>query len=111
VVYNENGSQITVNGIKSPDVLIKPVPSATSAMTVFNYSLASVEDKNGCYATSLAGTRKATVYRVPVANAGPDTEVCGPDTKLAAIPGDGIGNMVFSASGSSINAISLQYCN
>jgi len=95
VVYNENGSQITVNGIKSPDVLIKPVPSATSAMTVFNYSLASVEDKNGCYATSLAGTRKATVYRVPVANAGPDTEVCGPDTKLAAIPGDGIGTWYF----------------
>ncbi|HBE43362.1 MAG TPA: hypothetical protein DDW27_19610 [Bacteroidales bacterium] len=46
-------------------------------------------------ATSLTGARKATVYRVPVANAGPDVEVCGPGVTLAAVPGDGTGLWYF----------------
>lgn len=95
VVYDENGLPVTLSGITSPDVIIKPVPSATDPMTVVNYSLASVEDNNGCIATSLTGSRKVTVYKTPVANAGPDTEVCGPQVTLAAIPGVGTGTWNF----------------
>jgi len=62
---------------------------------VFNYSLSSLTYKNGCSAISLNGTRKANVYRVPVANAGPDDQVCGPEYTLAAVPSDGTGLWTF----------------
>jgi hypothetical protein len=97
VVFNENTVKVPVSGITSADAIIKLIPSVTSPTAVFSYSLASVEDQNGCIATSLTGTRKATVYRVPVANAGPDTEVCGPVTTLAAVPSDGTGLWTFPA--------------
>lgn len=95
VVYNENTTQVTVPDIVSSDVIIRRIPSATGSMSVFNYSLASVEDQNGCIATSLTGNRKVTVYRVPVANAGPDSEICGPVVTLAAVPSDGVGTWHF----------------
>ncbi|HRT90369.1 MAG TPA: gliding motility-associated C-terminal domain-containing protein, partial [Bacteroidales bacterium] len=44
-----------------------------------------------CQATSLAGTRKIDVYKVPVANAGPDASVCGPRYTLGAVPSVGTG--------------------
>jgi len=91
VTFNENTVKVPVTGVTSADPILKLTPSATGPSTVINYSLASVEDRNGCSATSLTGTRKATVYRVPDANAGPDAEVCGPKVTLAAIPSDGTG--------------------
>ena len=97
VVFNENTVKVPFPGITSADAIIKVIPSITAPTAVFNYSLASVEDQNGCIATSLTGTRKATVYRVPVANAGPDAEVCGPATTLAAVPSDGTGLWTFPA--------------
>ncbi len=69
-------------------------------MTTFNYSLASLTDNNGCIAVpaGLTGTRKANVYRVPVANAGPpSTSVCGTAFTLAAVPTDGTGTWTFPA--------------
>ncbi|HQH24042.1 MAG TPA: gliding motility-associated C-terminal domain-containing protein [Bacteroidales bacterium] len=95
VVYGENGTPVSLAGITDPDPLVKrtPLPSAPSA--VFSYSLLSVEDDNGCIATSLTGSRNVTVYRTPVADAGPDTEVCGPVARLAAVPGPGTGTWYF----------------
>ncbi len=95
VVYNENGRQVTVTGITTADPIIKRNPSVTGSSTIFNYSLASVQDANGCFATSLTGSRKVTVYRTPVTNAGPDAMVCGPVATLAAIPSDGTGKWYF----------------
>jgi len=95
VIYNENGTQVTVPDIHTCDAIIKRIASPTGSMTVFNYSLASVEDQNGCIATSLTGGRKATVYRVPVADAGPDIQTCGPQVTLAATPSDGTGTWSF----------------
>jgi len=97
LVYNENSNQVTVSKIATADTVIKTVPSATGTMTVFNYSLQSVTDNNGCIATLLSGTRKANVYRVPVANAGPDDEICGPKYTLAAVKSDGAGLWTFPA--------------
>ncbi len=96
VIFNENTVKVPVSGITSADPLIKLTPSATGPSTVINYSLASVEDQNGCFATSLTGARKATVYRAPVANAGPDVGVCGPGVTLAAVPSDGTGLWSFT---------------
>lgn len=95
VIFNENGTQVTVPDIQTSDAIIKRIPVASGSMTVFNYSLASVEDQNGCVATSLTGGRQATVYRVPVANAGPDIQTCGPKVTLEAIPDIGTGSWYF----------------
>ena len=95
VVYNENSTLNTVSKIATADTTFFATPSATGSLTVFNYSLNSVTDKNGCVATSKTGTRKANVYRVPVTNAGPDDQICGPEYTLAAVPSDGTGTWTF----------------
>lgn len=97
LVYAENSAEFTVNNINTSPSEIRKIPSAVAAMTSFSYSLVSVIDDNGCIATSLAGTRKADVYRVPVADAGSDDAVCGPEYTLAALPSDGTGKWIFPA--------------
>ncbi len=95
VVYNENGTQVTVTGITATDPIIRRNPAVAGSSSIFNYSLASVQDANGCFATSLTGSRKVTVYRTPVTYAGPDAGVCGPVVTLAAVPSDGVGTWYF----------------
>lgn len=110
VVYNENSAPLTVSGIASANSVISRIPSVTESMTTFNYSLFSVTDNNGCDATLLSGTRKADVYHTPIANAGPDDEVCGPVYQLAAIPTFGTGLWSFPAqvlSGTASNPTTL----
>jgi gliding motility-associated-like protein len=100
VIYNETAGssvQVTVNNISTADYTILRVPSPSSGSVTFNYSLFSVEDGNGCLATSKTGSRNALVYRVPVPNAGPDVDVCGFGYKLAAVPSDGSGLWTFPA--------------
>jgi len=95
VVYKQNSAEVTIDNIASAGYTIKNIPVPSAAMSTFSYSLLSVQDQNGCLATSLSGTRKADVYRVPVAKAGDDDEVCGPEYKLAAVPSDGTGSWIF----------------
>ena len=95
LTFNENSNLTTINGIRAADTVLTVTPSATSALSVFNYSLNSLIDKNGCEAVLLTGTRKANVYRVPVANAGPDDQVCGSEYTLAAVKSDGAGLWTF----------------
>lgn len=95
VIYNENSTAITASGISSSEAVISRVPVATAGMSVFNYSLVSVQDQNGCFATLLSGGRRATVYRLPVPDAGPDDAVCGPGYKLNAVTSDGNGSWIF----------------
>jgi gliding motility-associated-like protein len=100
IVYNETtggSSQVTVNNISTADYTILRVPSPTAGSVTYNYSLFSVEDANGCLATSKTGSRNALVYRVPVTNAGPDDDVCGFGYTLAAVPSDGSGLWTFPA--------------
>ncbi len=91
VVYTENGTQVTLNGILNADTTILISKSPATASATYNYALFGVTDRNGCQATSLAGTRKIDVYKVPVANAGPDASVCGPRYTLGAVPSVGTG--------------------
>ena len=95
VIYKQNSTEITVNNISASNYTIRDIPVPSDSMSAFSYSLVSVEDQNNCLATSLTGTRKADVYRFPVAEAGPDDEVCGPEYTLAAIPSDGAGTWIF----------------
>jgi len=91
IVYNENSAQVTVPGVTSVNTTLLASPVTGTALTTYNYSLFSVEDNNGCLATSLSGTKKADVYKVPVANAGPDVMICGPKITLTATPSYGTG--------------------
>ncbi len=99
LVYNENLTAVTENNISTGKYTITRIPSAGSSLATFNYSLASLTDANGCAAviSGLNGTRKAHVYRVPVTEAGPDDEICGPVYTLKAVPSDGTGIWTFPA--------------
>jgi gliding motility-associated-like protein len=98
VVYNENSNKITAPPvtIDNTTILASPVPGA--ALTTFTFSLFFVRDNNGCFATSLSGSRQADVYKVPAANAGPDQIVCGPTVTLSATPSVGTGVWYYPAS-------------
>jgi gliding motility-associated-like protein len=91
VTYKEN----TVDSPVMPATLAKTTftltPAIISTLDVYSYSLVKVEDANGCIATSLTGTKKANVYKVPTANAGPDKSWCGPIANLSAAPSVGNG--------------------
>ncbi|MEI6049788.1 MAG: gliding motility-associated C-terminal domain-containing protein [Bacteroidota bacterium] len=95
VTYKENLTNGPVFKIAAADttLLVRPVPGA--ANTTFNYSLASVRDKYGCIAASLTGVRKAVVYKLPNANAGRDTVICGAIYELNATPSFGTGTWYF----------------
>jgi hypothetical protein len=97
VVYNENSSQITAPSVTSSNPTISASPVTVTALTTYNYSLYSIRDNNGCFATSLSGTRRADVYKIPSANAGPDQIVCGPVVTLTASPSIGTGLWYYPA--------------
>jgi gliding motility-associated-like protein len=97
VIYRENLINGPVIKISNTDTTIFANPVTATALTTVTFSLGSVKDRYGCFATSLTGTRKADVYRVPVANAGRDTIICGPTYKLNPIPSVGTGTWYFPA--------------
>jgi gliding motility-associated-like protein len=58
---------------------------------VYNFSIVSLSDGNGCVAQAKTGSGKLTVFTKPKAFAGNDTSVCGLIANLAAIPSVGKG--------------------
>lgn len=94
LIYTENGTQNTISKILNSDtiLIINKIPAA--ALATYNYSLFKVTDANGCDAVSLTGARKIDVYKVPSANAGSDTSVCGPQYTLSATPSAGAGSWI-----------------
>ena len=97
VTYRENSSIGPLVSIARSDTTLSVSPATGTIQSVFNYSLASVRDKYGCLATSLTGSRKLTVYKMPIANAGRDTAICGPTYELIATPSVGTGKWYFPA--------------
>lgn len=97
VTYKENTSDAPVQNVTVANPSFEIMPVSLSAMGIYNYSLVRIEDKNGCVAISLSGSKKAMVYKVPVANAGEDKTVCGPAVTLIANPSVGIGIWKYSA--------------
>jgi gliding motility-associated-like protein len=96
VTYQENLVAGSVNTSTTTNKTLLASPGSTTASTIYNYSLFKVEDANGCIATSLTGTKKAVVYKIPIANAGPQVDtVCGPTVTLTAIPSVGTGTWLY----------------
>jgi gliding motility-associated-like protein len=61
---------------------------------IFQYQLVQVKDVNGCSPDSLPGKGELSIFEVPKAFAGSDTEVCGLETILSANKGIGIGKWI-----------------
>jgi gliding motility-associated-like protein len=97
VVYRENLTNGPVIKVSGTDTTLFASPATATALTAITFSLGSVKDKYGCMATSLNGTRNANVYKVPSANAGRDTTICGPVYNLIASPSVGTGTWYFPA--------------
>jgi hypothetical protein len=95
VKYNEGATQVTEPTISSATTTILRTPGSSASPATLIYSIASVVDANGCVATSITGTRKAFVYTMPVANPGPDVEICGRKFKMGATPTAGTGLWTF----------------
>jgi gliding motility-associated-like protein len=91
VTYTENGTTVTINKILAADTTLFFKPATANSSAIFNYALSSVQDNNTCLATSLTGTRKLTIYKIPNAIAGSNAAICGPDYSLNAIPSVGLG--------------------
>jgi gliding motility-associated-like protein len=97
VVYTENATQITLNNVLANDTTLLIKPSTTTNFASFSYSLFSVQDKNGCIATSLSGSRIIDVYKIPKSVAGSDATVCGQKYTLSATPSLGTGKWYYPA--------------
>jgi gliding motility-associated-like protein len=97
IIYDVNSENSPEIDVTTTSVTLNDdprLPEGSENLT-FTYNLESVIDNNGCIATSLSGTRKAVVYEVPVAFAGDDTEVCGPEYTLTATPSAGTGTWTY----------------
>lgn len=92
VIIKENsvGGSINTVATNNATVAVTPTTSTGLASYSYSYTLGSVEDANGCLATSLLNSRPVVVYKTPVANAGIDADTCGQVYKLRAIPTPGI---------------------
>lgn len=95
VFYSQNGSAGIKAVAASSRMTINLKPSTPAASESFVYTISRITDAFGCEASSLTGTKSATVYKVPVADAGPDQSVCGPVVNLEADPSFGTGQWIF----------------
>ncbi|MBS0010176.1 MAG: gliding motility-associated C-terminal domain-containing protein [Bacteroidales bacterium] len=71
-----------------------------------DYTYASITDINSCEASDMSGSRKVIVYQVPVADPGPDDEVCGLEYTLEASPSVGTGEWL-NFDGSIVSAVEV----
>lgn len=100
VILKENTTAGSVNTVITNSATLTVTPTTTTGLSSYSYTytLGSVEDANGCLATSLLNSRPVTVYKTPVPNAGLDADTCGLVYKLRAIPTVGIGSWTNPAS-------------
>jgi len=93
LIYDENGTQVTIPKIQAVDTTIIINKTPTLAFSSYLYKLDSLKDANKCVALplTLTGSRKIDVYKVPKAVAGIAIDsVCGPSYHLAATPSVGL---------------------
>jgi gliding motility-associated-like protein len=95
VTYADNSTPGPVANVTTNRAVVPALLSSSAAVSSHSLRLNRIEDANGCLAVSITGTKQATVYKVPVPNAGNDTSVCGPVITLRAKPTAGTGLWTF----------------
>jgi len=101
LTYNDGIDDSSVTGLLENSNIIPISPSTDQESYDFNYTIVSVEDQNGCFATDMTGSVAIRAYGNPIANPGNDTSNCSLDFQLMAIPtlGDGVWSIIESESG------------
>lgn len=99
VVYNENSTNksTSVSAATSTVPLSPVIPGASTDSASFTYRLVSIKDANNCNAVTagLTGARKLVVWKVPVVDAGPAADNCGPVYRLTGTKNVGTGNWTY----------------
>lgn len=91
LTYNDGETDFPVADISTENYLHYKNPETTLESKVFDYTIVSVVDDNGCMATEKTGLTKITVYGLPVSDAGIDDENCLLSYQLSATPSLGTG--------------------
>jgi gliding motility-associated-like protein len=91
LTYNDGENDFPVSGLLENSNIITINPTTISESKDFNFTIVSVEDQNGCFATDIAGTVDLTVYGNPQANPGINEDNCSLNYQLKAIPTLGSG--------------------
>jgi len=99
VTLTDGTGQYTENAIGTAVYQHPVTPETSSESEALVYTLYSVTDGNGCQAdgSGMTGEANITVYGIPVADAGPDEEVCGLEYELQAGMNVGTGIWTFPA--------------
>ncbi len=91
LTYNDGFNDFTSDPVNSTEYNPLHQPETENESEIFDYTLVSVSDDNGCEATDMSGLTKIYVYGNPVANAGIDDEACELSFQLSATPTLGTG--------------------
>ena|GEM_PF-1514823 len=86
LTYSDGTNDITIEDLIENLNIIKIFPETDLQSEDFNYTIVSVNDENGCYATDMSGSVTVKVYGNPDTNLGEDTENCSLNLKLNANP-------------------------
>lgn len=91
LVYSDNENNYTETGLVENlnQITVKPTTDQTNHELI--YSIVSVEDQNGCFATDTTGLGQLTIYGNPQANPGISKEHCLLSYQLDATPTLGTG--------------------
>lgn len=99
VTLTDGTVQYTENAVGTAVYQYTVTPETSAESEALVYTLYSVTDGNGCQAdgSGMTGEANIAVYSAPVADAGPDEEVCGLEYELQAGMNVGTGTWTFPA--------------
>ena len=76
LTFTDNDNVTTLNNINTSETIYEIYPETSVGSNIFEYTLDSVSDANGCVATNLTGLTTVVVYGWPESDAGSDAENC-----------------------------------
>ncbi len=76
LTFSNGESLTTINNISDTETIYEVYPATDFESKVYNYTIDSVSDANGCVATDLSGETEIVVYGWPETDPGTDTQNC-----------------------------------
>lgn len=76
LTFSDGESLTTITNISATERSYDVNPATSLGSKIYNYTIDSVSDANGCLATNLSGETEIVVYGWPETDAGTDTEEC-----------------------------------
>ncbi|MFP4022950.1 MAG: gliding motility-associated C-terminal domain-containing protein [Thiohalospira sp.] len=76
LTFTDGEEFTTINSINTTETNYNVNPATSVESKIFDYSIDSVSDANGCIATDLSGLTKIITYGWPESDAGSDAEEC-----------------------------------